>query len=277
MASGYNPEWVENVRAGCLYLATVLGDLLLEHMVIVGGLVPGLLISQDALPRGTPRHAGTQDLDLGLKVGILEGEVYAEVARRLREAGFQMDRNERGNPTLQRWHIVGEAGRSALVDFLIAPTSPADHPRHIKHLQSDFGAIITPGLDLAFRDGVNLRLSGRTIMGEHSTRDLGVCGPGAFVVLKALAFGTRGLAKDAYDLFYVARNYESGPAEVARRLAPLLDSPDARRAIQILRRDFASTDSIGPARVARFLGEEDHDTLRREVVGFIKAVLPTVD
>ena len=62
MASGYDPEWVENVRAGCLYLATVLGDLLLEHMV-----------------------------------------------------------------------IVGEAGRSALVDFLIAPTSPADHPRHIKH------------------------------------------------------------------------------------------------------------------------------------------------
>jgi hypothetical protein len=29
MASGYDPEWVENVRAGCLFLATVLGDLLL--------------------------------------------------------------------------------------------------------------------------------------------------------------------------------------------------------------------------------------------------------
>jgi hypothetical protein len=277
MASGYDPEWVENVRAGCLVLATVLGDLLLEYRVIVGGLVPGLLIPQDPLPRGTPRHAGTQDLDLGLKVGILEGEVYAEVARRLREAGFKMDRNERGNPTFQRWRIVGEGGHSALVDFLMAPTSPADRPRTVKHLQSDFAAIITPGLDLAFRDGVKLRLSGRTIMGEYATRDIGVCGPGAFVVLKALAFGTRGLPKDAYDLFYVVRNYKSGPAEVATRLALLLDSPDARRAIQILRRDFGSTHSIGPARVARFLREEDHDTLRREVVGFIKAVLPAVE
>jgi uncharacterized membrane protein len=38
-ASGYEPEWAENVRAGCLYLATVLGDLLKENLVIIGGLV----------------------------------------------------------------------------------------------------------------------------------------------------------------------------------------------------------------------------------------------
>jgi len=40
-ASGYDPQWVENVLAACLYLATVLGDLLREHLVIVGGLAPG--------------------------------------------------------------------------------------------------------------------------------------------------------------------------------------------------------------------------------------------
>jgi hypothetical protein len=40
-------------------------------------------------------------------------------------------------------------------------------------------------------------------MGERSTRNIRVSGPGAFVVLKALAFKTRGLAKDAYDLFNV--------------------------------------------------------------------------
>lgn len=61
MASGYDPEWVENVRARCFHLATVLGDLLLGHRVIVG-----------------------------------EGE------------------------------------HSALVDPLIAPTSPTDRPRNVK-------------------------------------------------------------------------------------------------------------------------------------------------
>ena len=32
-----------------------------------------------------------------------------------------------------------------------------------------------------------------------------MCGPGAFVVLKALAFRDRGEPKDAYDLVYVLR------------------------------------------------------------------------
>jgi hypothetical protein len=73
-----------------------------------------------------------------------------------------------------------------------------------EHLEGDLGAIVTPGLDLVYRDRVTVRLSGRTITGEQSTRDICVCGPGAFIILKALAFGMRGLPKDAYDMLYVA-------------------------------------------------------------------------
>jgi hypothetical protein len=151
-ASGYEPEWAENVRAGCLYLATVLGDLLKENLVIIGGLVPGLLIDQTDLAPGVPPHAGTKDLDLGLKLGVFEDAKYSEIARRLREAGFQTDTNEKGNPTLQRWRIVGDLGKLALVEFLIEPTSAEDRPGEIKHLEKDFGAMITPGIQLAFRD-----------------------------------------------------------------------------------------------------------------------------
>ena len=39
-AAGYLPEWGEHARAACLYVATVLGDLLIEELVVVGGLVP---------------------------------------------------------------------------------------------------------------------------------------------------------------------------------------------------------------------------------------------
>ncbi len=65
-AAGYPPEWVAHTRAACLYVATILGDLLIEDLVRVGGLVPSLLIVQDPLPTGVPLHAGTMDLDLGL-------------------------------------------------------------------------------------------------------------------------------------------------------------------------------------------------------------------
>jgi hypothetical protein len=42
-AMGYPPDQIARVRATCLYLATKLGDLMLE-LVLVGGLVPSLLL-----------------------------------------------------------------------------------------------------------------------------------------------------------------------------------------------------------------------------------------
>ena len=64
-AAGYAPEQVERVRATCLYLATKLGDLM-DELVVVGGLVPSLLIDQRGLPQEVSRHVGTMDLDVGL-------------------------------------------------------------------------------------------------------------------------------------------------------------------------------------------------------------------
>ena len=47
-ASGYAADQVEHVRATCLYVATKLGDLA-DETVIVGGLVPSLLIDQNGV------------------------------------------------------------------------------------------------------------------------------------------------------------------------------------------------------------------------------------
>lgn len=100
-ASEYNSEQVELVRATCLYVATKLGDLM-EEVVVVGGLVPSLLIDPGALPEGTPAHVGTLDLDVGLKLGLLEEGRYRVLAQRLRDAGFVQDRTDEGRPTRQR-------------------------------------------------------------------------------------------------------------------------------------------------------------------------------
>jgi hypothetical protein len=239
-----------------------------EDLTIVGGLVPGLLIDQDDLPEGAEPHAGTMDLDLGLKIAIFEEERYKEISKRLREAGFEMDDNERGNETRQRWRITGEKGQ-ALVEFLIPPVDEGDKPGTLKNIERDFAAFITPGLDLAFRDRVRLTLDGFTIVGEACKREIQVCGPGAFVVLKALALRVRGRPKDAYDLYYVVRNYGSGVQDVADRLIPLMDSPEAQLALEILREEFGTSDSMGPKRVARFVEAEDDPNLREDAVGFV--------
>jgi hypothetical protein len=127
-ASEYKSEQLELVRATCLYIATKLGDLM-DDVVVVGGLVPSLLIDQATLPEGTFAHVGTMDLDVGLKLALLDEGRYRTISSRLRDAGFAHDQTEEGRPTRQRWHVTGLG--SVTVDLLIPPHRPGRQaPRH---------------------------------------------------------------------------------------------------------------------------------------------------
>src|SRR5208283_3146718 len=197
-AAGYPPDQVGRVKATCLYLATKLGDLMPE-LVVVGGLVPSLLIDQDSLPENVTAHVGTMDLDLGLAFALVGEARYQEVAERLRNAKFVPDKNDEGKPTRQRWRISDPA---VTVDFLIEPEKSTEaQAGRLFSLTKDWAAIIAPGLHLAFKNNRMIKLSGKTIVGENVEpgRDIRVCGAGAFVILKALAFRIRGENYDAYD------------------------------------------------------------------------------
>lgn len=98
-AAGYGVELASEAKRMCLYVATILGDLL-EDVVVVGGLVPYLIIDQDAVT-ADQRHVGTRDLDLGLSLAVLDQERYREIAERLRARGFEPATNEQGNPSRQ--------------------------------------------------------------------------------------------------------------------------------------------------------------------------------
>lgn len=262
-ADGYQLHFVERVRRTCLYVATKLGDLM-DDIVVVGGLVPSLLIDQRSLP-GDQAHVGTMDLDIGLSIAVLEEERYRALTERLRRADFAPDVNEDGNPTRQRWRI----DHGATVDFLIPPTLPSDRGGRLRSIERDFAALIAPGLHLAFQDRDRVTLEGQTIKGETASRQIWVCGPGAYVVLKALAFRLRGENKDAYDLFYVVRHYGTGVDDLVSRLQPLLGDPDAVKALEILRSDFLTHDAVGPRRVAEFLTKGIDDEIQADVAGLL--------
>ncbi len=219
-------------------------------------------------------HPGTLDLDLALQLVVLEGERYRTMSERLREAGFEPDRNDRDHPTLQRWRVAVPRGERVRVDFLIPPVG-GRRPSSVLHLESDFGATITPGLELAFVDRFARRIEGRTLRGERVGRDLWICGPASLVVLKALACRGRDKPKDAFDLYYVIRSYRRGPADVAERFARLGlgDHPAGEKALRILREDFAEPDNIGPQRVARFHGLANDDPICDDVVAFVARFL----
>lgn len=269
-SAGYEGKHTELVRATCLYVATKLGDVL-DALVVIGGLVPSLLIEQDDLSEGVDAHVGTMDLDVGLTIALLEEGRYRTLTERLRHAGFEQDATEQGNPTRQRWKI--ETREKVTVDFLIPPSLPGDRGGALRNVEPDFAAIIAPGLHLAFLDREQVTISGTTVVGEQATRAVWVCGAGAYVVLKSLAFNLRGENKDAYDLYYLVRNYGASVDDVASRLKPLLGDPAADEAIHILKRDFPEHDGVGPRRVADFLSDAPNEEIQADVVGFIGQTL----
>ena len=145
-AEGYTSEQVALVWATCLYVATKLGDLI-DDLVVVGGLVPSLLVDQGALPEGAQAHVGTLDLDVGLTVALVDEGRYHTLTERLRGAGFSPDENEDGRPTRQRWK-VGRVDK-VTIDFLIAPSLPGDRGGKLRNIEtssrrSSLAACISP-------------------------------------------------------------------------------------------------------------------------------------
>jgi len=257
--SGYLPEETAQVQAACLTVAVTLGALM-DRLCIVGGLAPTLLIDRQVGidPDGDAGHAGTNDLDIGLAVALLDGQQYSEIARRLRQEGFHPDVNERGNPTPQRWRL-GEL--NVTVDFLMAPIPGAERGGRVQPLEGDFGVMIAPGLELAFHERESIQMDGPTLTGEQVSRAIPVCGPGALIALKALALADRGEPKDAYDIVYVLRRWPRGIADIAQRLAghAAQHREAVEHALTSLANDFAEPGSLGPQRAARFESTGDID------------------
>jgi hypothetical protein len=247
----------------------------MDDLCIVGGVVPSLIIDR-AVNAGEDEelHPGTNDLDVGLAVALLNDSQYAEISRRLRQEGFSPDENEQGNPTLQRWKL---GNLKVTVDFLLPPIPGAEEGGRVHALEGDFGVLIAPGLELAFEELITVQLEGHTLAGERATRDIPVCGPGAFVVLKAMAFGDRAEPKDAFDLVYVLRRWPPGRPDIVDRLGRHAEThPETiKAALEVLVRDFESPEHIGPQRVAEFEGAAgpELDEVAADAHGYVDDLL----
>ena len=124
---------------------------------------------------------------------------------------------------------------------------------------------------MAFKDRRWKELSGRLPSGAWATRKIPVCGPGAFTVPKALAFGNRTENKDGYDLFYVWSGV--GVPDVAESLVPLQPDTDIEDALSVIETDFCHHDGLGPVATARFIAQTPDENIQADVVGYAQALL----
>lgn len=275
-ASGYTSSQLELSKRTLLQVAVALGDYL-NDVVLVGGLVPVLLIKQDEVAVGEDLHVGSIDVDLGLDFGIVSEERYDALTERLKKRGFEPDTNQAGNLTKQRWKFSSNPS-SVVVDFLVDKTQSEEAEwGTIMHLTPELGAIRTLGLNLAFQDAVACQVNGQTLEGDSVTRTIPVCGPAAFIILKALAFRNRAEPKDAYDLGYVLHHFTDGPVAIAQRLMAFTDHPALNQALNVLREDFADETSIGPRSASRFLYTNIDPAYVADITGDITLLLRTIE
>lgn len=201
---------------------------------------------------------------------------YQRLAERLRAQNFSPDRNEQGNETKQRWRYR-DSDKAVTLDFLIDESDTGDHGwGRIHSLTEDLGAIRAFGARLAFKDVEVTEVSGRTLEGDSASREIQVCGPAAFVVLKAIAYANRKARKDAYDLGYVLRYYGESTEDVAGRFKAIGNHAATERAIQILHNDFASEEAMGHRDASRFSYKTVNDEFVADYVGSVRRLLDLV-
>jgi hypothetical protein len=77
----------------------------------------------------------------------------------------------------------------------------------------------------------------------------------ALLVMKGYALVGRDKKKDAYDIYFSARNYAGGPTALAVECAKLLGDAVARGGYEHIARKFRHTGDFGPKTMRLFLEE----------------------
>lgn len=254
-----------------------------KHLAIVGGAVPGLLVSE--LPAGISPHVGTADLDLHLSLHLLEGETadyYQAIIDGLRSLGLAPETRD-GRVTKWRW--LGRYRETRLQVELLCPVrrtagrpeAPAVDTPAEKNVgpTGEITALAVGWGHVVPLDTVVVQRRVDTIDG-HLLYDFPVAGLTSWLCLKTDAIMRRSKAKDAYDVVWTVDALGPEAVAVAIASSPLLDSDLRSEVVQQLGRlivdQFLDIGSVDPSSYARFLRADPSDRERRHGYGSIQAL-----
>lgn len=284
--SDYDPTIADQLVAEAANITRALG-FASQHVVLIGGLVPGLLVP--VLDPGLDPHIGTADIDLCLSIALVEGE--SEHYERIESVLKKLDFRE-GDVSF-RW--LREAGLSLTLEFFCPanderPAGKVFRPRaaenpvgkhnlggHLSALALDAGEILTTDVEIVQHE-VNLPDNKGKVKAT-----LRVTGPVAFLIAKSSALvgpAARDKPKDAYDIVWLVESWPGGPAEAGAAFSdrPAYSSAPVAPAIERLRDAFGDVDWVGARSCARFTAasRDEEAQLERRAVGAISEFLKSL-
>jgi hypothetical protein len=275
----------DRLLAEAASLFNLLGGIAPKHLVIVGGLVPSLLLSEPRVP-----HRGSGDLDLSLSVAITKGQT-ARYYKSLEEA---IDPYFEPAESGFRWRKrKGVEGIPLLVDFLgpeVEATQIADGTLALEDetAAANTGTRLRPYpisagrlVDLDAESKVIEKVSLIYAPGVRADVRIRHAGPLGFLASKAEALETRSEAKDGYDVSWWCLEAGKTPEEVADQVSerPAFADPDFLDSVAMLKSAFGAPDYPGPTGYARELhdvaepGSDEFDRTRNEAFAAVSPVL----
>lgn len=276
-AGDYDPLVVSKLRAEAARVLRGFG-FASGHVVIVGGLVPSLLVPKP--DSGIEPHIGTVDLDVCLSVALVDGEVgaYERLEKALKDAGFKMVK-EGGKDVSWRW--TGGVGQRVTLEFFC----PAGEGRPAGKLHRPGGVVGGKLSAMALQAGRLIDADVREVElevelpegGGRTKQKFKVAGPAAYLAAKLDALRGRNKNKDAYDVVWLVEGWPGGQSTLAAEISKsaIANTAEWKAAIDGLEQEFATIDSAGAVKYARFMSSDgtQQDALARRAVGAIKALL----
>lgn len=247
-AHDYQDRDVRAVKSVLVELGQVLGTWR-DKFVIVGGAVPWLLFGN-----ANPRHIGTLDIDLDLDPEALAEGEYANLVETLVAKGYERDKPDLKPFQLRRRVNLDEGEPIDIIIDLLMPRDEKGDKNPTK-LIPNLRVQGVEGGDIALLNNILLAIDGIMPDGRQNSVELKIVTIPAFLVMKGHALVGRDKKKDAYDIYFSARNFSGGPTALAEACMPLLGNDVVRKGYEHIAGKFRHEADFGPVTIRIFLEE----------------------
>ena len=214
-----------------------------EDIRIVGGWVPDLMFP-------SANHIGSIDVDVLINHLTLQEAGYMTLEKILLKNGYM----EHPDKYFSYYKIIELDGIRYPVDVdilagIYGGTTIKKRSQHIQGVR----ALKATGGNFAFEfPPQKITLEAKRPDGAVDTATVNVVAVVPYLIMKAAALG-RGKSKDAYDIYFLIKNYQGGVKALSKEFINLREKEIVLRMIEKLRGKFASMDHAGPKDIVDFL------------------------
>ncbi len=232
---------------------------------IVGGWVPDLMFPE----RG---HVGSVDVDILINHLTLKDAGYQNMAKLLLRNGYR-EHPEKYFSFVRSVEIDGIT-YDVDIDVMAGMYGGTPEKKRSQHVQG-VKALKATGGNFAFEfEAQEIKVESKRPDGAVDVVKVNVIAVVPYLVMKTAALG-RGKAKDAYDIYFLIKNYSGGVHELAKLFSGVKSLKIVQGMKEKLSDKFASVNHAGPVDVALFMEaqEEEAEIIRRDAFEQIHALI----